>query len=257
MTACQLPNSLWRHSLKSTRSRSIDLSGREPSCVPAILKKLHAGSLSDEVYRFRFGRQWSPISISDALEGGGFEISNRGSGNGYLATKVVPTLPDSVAAEMLVLFVGLNPSPSSVEHGYAFAGKSNRFWPAVYEAGIVSKVRDPIRILETDHVGMTDLAKRATSQASAISANEYKHGFGRLDRLCGWLSPRIVCVLGITGWRLAADNNKLSFGEQPIRLGHRPVYVVHNPSGLNTHVRHDDLVAQFQQIKKLAKAAQN
>ena len=127
---------------------------REPSCVPGILKKLHAGSLSDEVYRFRFGRQWSPISISDVLEGGGFEISNRGSGNGYLATKVVPTLPDSVAAEMLVLFVGLNPSPSPVEHGYAFAGKSNRFWPAVYEAGIVSKVVTQFGILETDHVGM-------------------------------------------------------------------------------------------------------
>ena len=166
-------------------------------------------------------------------------------------TRVLATLPDTVNADMRLLFVGLNPSFHSVRAGYGFASPSNRFWSSVVEAGIITKWRDPEHALKQDRVGMTDLVKRASTRASEITKVEYQEGLARLDRLCRWLSPEIVCVLGITGWRAALEARHLVMGEQPTKLGGRPVHVLPNPSGLNAHTSHADLVKRFRTLLEI------
>ena len=52
---------------------------------------------------------------------------------------------------------------------------------------------------------MTDLVKRATPRADALTTAEYRTGVERLDRLCAWLQPAAVCVVGLAGWRVAID----------------------------------------------------
>ena len=79
---------------------------------------------------------------------------------------------------------------------------------------------------------MTDLVKRATTRASEVSRAEFREGMQRVERLVEWLRPRVVCVLGITGWRAVADG-AATIGLQPARLADVPVYVMPNPSGLN------------------------
>ena len=107
--------------------------------------------------------------------------------------------------------------------------------------------RDPIHAFTVDRVGMTDLAKRATRRADEVSAEEFAHGLNRLSRLVAWLQPTVVAVLGVTGWRVAGRRDAV-MGLQPEPLGGRPVVVLPNPSGLNAHARHEDLVAHFSEL---------
>ena len=51
-------------------------------------------------------------------------------------------------------------------------------------------------------MGMTDLVKRATPQADALSNDEYRNGLARVTQLCEWLRPEVVCFVGLAGWRL-------------------------------------------------------
>jgi len=154
------------------------------------------------------------------------------------------TLADTVGPNMSMLIVGLNPSLRAADAGVGFVSPSNRFWKAAVEAGLISKPRNPPRALEVDGVGMTDLVKRATTRASEVTAAEYRHGLARLDAMVGLLKPAVVCVVGITGWR-AAIGEHVSAGPQGRTVGGRPVYLMPNPSGLNAHTNHKDLVEHF------------
>lgn len=156
------------------------------------------------------------------------------------------SLPDSVGPGMNVLFCGLNPSVHAARAGVGYVGPGNRFWPAVEQAGLVTRPRDPWHALAHDGVGMTDLAKRTTARASEIDRAEFAQGLPRLERLVRWLEPRVVCVVGLSGWRAAVDRRA---GPGPAGdLGGRPVWLIPGTSGLNTHVTQADLVAHLLQL---------
>ena len=95
---------------------------------------------------------------------------------------------------------------------------------------------------------MTDLVKRATKKAGELSTSEFQMGLARLELMVGLLEPDIVCVVGVTGWR-AATGDSAAIGLQDRRLGGRRVYVMPNPSGLNAHTNHEDLVAHFRLVQ--------
>jgi TDG/mug DNA glycosylase family protein len=188
--------------------------------------------------------------VSDVLVGAGFSLQapSRGADSIRVTAKPLRTLSDTVNSDMRLLLVGLNPSFHAADAGYGFAGPSNRFWPAALEAQIVSKERDSIHALQVDRVGMTDLVKKPTSKASELTDKQFRVGLARISRMCSWLRPKAVCVLGITGWRAALGDSKLSLGAQMTRLGGRPVYVLPNPSGLNAHTNHGDMVERFRDL---------
>ena len=206
---------------------------------------------------------WTDERLDDALTGAGFTPLDTHplEGRGLDADRDITlarrerTLADSVGPDMSVLLCGLNPSLHAADAGYGFAGPSNRFWPAALASGLVTVERDPVAALRRDRIGMTDLVKRATARAGELTTAEYSSGFGRLHRLCHWLRPSVVCVVGITGWRAASGDATAGLGLQPIKLGGRPVYVMPNPSGLNAHTNHDDLVAHFEEAQRLADRA--
>ena len=92
----------------------------------------------------------------------------------------------------------------------------------------------------TSGVGMTDLVKRATPRASELGVAEYRAGLDRLDRLCSWLRPEAVVMVGLAGWRAATDR-RATIGWQDRSLGDRPVYVMPSTSGLNARTSLDEL----------------
>jgi double-stranded uracil-DNA glycosylase len=147
------------------------------------------------------------------------------------------TLADAVGPGMRLLLCGLNPSLYAADAGVGFARPGNRFWPAALRAGLVTRDRDPWHALRHHGVGFTDLAKRATVAASELGPGELREGLDRVERLCEWLRPGSVCFLGVTGWRLATGDRGATIGWQDRTCGGRPVYVMHNPSGLNAHAQ--------------------
>lgn len=187
----------------------------------------------------RWFSTWSAERLHDVVHGAGFalqELEQRGHAPGEVDFTVRATrdrsLPDFVTAGMRLLVSGLNPSEHAADAGVGYVTAGNRFWPAALGAGLVSRDRDPRHALHAHGMGMTDLVKAATPRADALTRDEYRDGVARLDRLCDWLEPAAVCVVGLAGWRAAVDR-RATPGWQDRPLGRSPVYVMPSTSGLN------------------------
>lgn len=188
----------------------------------------------------RWFSTWRRERLLDVITGAGFAVDELGEHHEHNETEVRftvrarrdRTLPDTVGPGMRLLVCGLNPSVHAADAGVGFVTSGNRFWPAAVASGLVTRDRDPRHALLAHRVGMTDLVKRATPRADALTRDEYRAGIARLDRLCAWLAPAAVCAVGLAGWRAAVDR-KAQPGWQEGTLGGRPVYVMPNTSGLN------------------------
>lgn len=161
------------------------------------------------------------------------------------------TLADTVGPEMGVLICGLNPSVYSAEAGVAFARPGNRFWPAALAAGMVSRDRDPRHALLAHGIGMTDLVKRPTRRADQLSPNEYRTGVEELERQVRWLRPKVVCFVGLAGWRAAVDRTAVA-GVQRAGFGGTTAYLMPSTSGINASSSLADLTAHLRQALQLA-----
>ncbi len=232
--------------------------GRATSDLPLLLADLH-GSLrvGDEVEVVLAPEPdagWGSERAVDLLVGAGFEAPRPPTGDGGRVTvraTRLRSLPDTVADDMRLLVVGLNPSPASADTGVGYARPGNRFWPAVLEAGLASVDRDPRHALAHHGLGMTDLVRRTTVRADEVDRDEYRRGAARVERLVGWLRPRAVCFVGLGGWRTVVDRHAVA-GVQPDGFGGRPVYVMPHTSGLNAHSRLPDLVEHLRAAGRLA-----
>ena len=180
----------------------------------------------------------TPTRVRDVVVGAGFTPGARrgrdGIGRRTLKITRQRTLPDRVGPDMALLVCGLNPSVYSADIGIGFGRPGNRFWPAALAAGLATRDRDPGDALHRHHVGMTDLVKRATPRADALAVEEYRAGLARVTRLVEWLRPGVVCFVGLSGWRAAADRHAAA-GWQADMLGGTAVYLMSSTSGLNAH----------------------
>jgi TDG/mug DNA glycosylase family protein len=214
------------------------------------------GPLADDDFPGRFFAGWQPEPLRDVLVGAGFgvdELTVETEGREWLHARATRarTLPDFVGPGLQVLVVGLNPSEYAADAGVGFARPGNRFWPAAIASGLVSRDRDPRHALHHHHVGMTDLVKRATPGAATLTREEYRDGFERVGRLVAWLRPRVVCFVGLTGWRAARDP-KATVGIQAEPLAGVATYVMPNTSGVNAHASLDDFIDHFRVVQRLA-----
>lgn len=213
------------------------------------------GLLADDDFPGRFFAGWQPEPLRDVLVGAGFEVDELSEEQErewlHVRATRARTLPDFVGPGLRVLVVGLNPSEYAADVGVGFARRGNRFWPAALAADLVSRDRDPRHALHHDHVGMTDLVKRASPGASTLTGDEYRAGLIRVGRLVAWLQPRVVCFVGLTGFRAARDPKAVA-GVQAERFEGAPTYVMANTSGANAHASVGDFVEHFRAVQRLA-----
>lgn len=226
--------------------------------LPLELAHLHWRSAPGDhlVVQVRAGGEepgWEPDALADVIVGGGFGLDRLDRRTGRLVARVtrIRSLPDTVGACMTLLVCGLNPSQYAADRGVGFARPGNRFWPAAVEAGVLTRPLEPLHALTAHGVGMTDLVKRATPRADMLSADEYRAGATRVERLVQWLQPRVVCFVGLAGWRAAVDRRAGS-GLQPKPFGGRPAYVMPSTSGLNAQTSRSHLVQHLLDAASLA-----
>ena len=146
-------------------------------------------------------------------------------------------LPDVLADDLDVLFVGINPSLYSAAVGHHFARPGNRFWPALHQAGMTSRLlhaSEDHRLPEWGG-GLTNLAARPTAKASELSASELRDGGAILEAVVERHRVRGVAVVGVTAYRQAFRRPKAQIGAQEDTLGGARLWVLPNPSGLNAH----------------------
>jgi len=160
-------------------------------------------------------------------------------------------VPDVIAPDLHVLFVGINPGLYSAYTGYHFARPGNRFWPALFVSGFTDRLLRPDenRELLRQGYGITNLVERPTLAADELSREELLAGRGQFLTKVSKYRPRAVAILGVTAYRIAFESPSADIGLQAERIGRSLVWVLPNPSGLNAHFTPKSLARLFRQCR--------
>ena len=170
-----------------------------------------------------------------------------------LATYRDATVPDLAGPGLRLLFVGINPGLWTAAAQAHFARRGNRFYPALYRAGILDRVIDASAgYTAADHayllergIGITNVVARATARADELDRDELVAGGQALAAKVAVLQPSVVAILGVTAYRVAFARPKAVVGQQAEPLSGVPLWVVPNPSGLNAHSSLDSLAVAY------------
>lgn len=169
-------------------------------------------------------------------------------------------VPDLVGPDPRLVIVGINPGLWTAAVQSHFARPGNRFYPALYAAGIVDHRIDPAAGMTDDDratlmgrgIAITNLVRRATARADELTREELVAGRAELAAFVERHRPRVVAMLGITAYRTAFGAPKAALGRQPADLGPAQLWVVPNPSGLNAHATVGTLAAAYAEPARAA-----
>jgi double-stranded uracil-DNA glycosylase len=170
------------------------------------------------------------------------------------------TVPDLLPGNLRLLFIGINPGLWTAATGAHFARPGNRFYPALYRAGITKSLINPsdgyeeaeIAEMVGSGVGISNICPRATARADELTVEELRTGAVKLHQLVEQRRPPVVAVLGITAFRMAFQQPKAKTGLQESPWSGTALYVAPNPSGLNAHSSLDDLAREYRSIAEAA-----
>jgi TDG/mug DNA glycosylase family protein len=170
------------------------------------------------------------------------------------------TLPDLLPTPTRLLLVGINPGLLSAAVQAHFARRGNRFYPALFGAGVTDRVIDAsagfrdedVRHLEARGIGITCIVPQATARAAELTPAQLRAGAAALRRRVAVVRPRVVALLGVSAYRVAFEAPHAQVGRQPDDWDGAQVWVVPNPSGLNAHATLADLAAAYRAVASAA-----
>ena len=162
------------------------------------------------------------------------------------------TVPDVVAANLRVLFCGINPGLWSGATGRHFARPGNRFWKVLHGAGFTSRVLEPSEEEEllSCGLGITNLSARTTATAAELTKEELREGAVLLEEKVARLRPRFVAFLGMQAYRTAFDRPRATVGLLPEPVADAGAWLLPNPSGLQARYQLADLVSFFEDLRR-------
>ena len=170
------------------------------------------------------------------------------------------TVDDLVGTGLKLLLVGINPGLWTAAVNAHFARPGNRFWPALWQAGIVDRAIDGSRGLAPEDsahlikrgIGITNIVNVATARADELTAAEFRQGGERLRQLVQEYRPPVVAVLGLTAYRQAFARPKAVLGLQAESFEGSQLWLAPNPSGLNAHETVATLATRYGEIAEAA-----
>ena len=143
------------------------------------------------------------------------ELARQARGPGDVSTL---RLPDIIAPDLDVLFVGFNPSVYAALRGHFYARPGNRFYQLLHHAGLTPRRYAPEedRALLDLGIGITDLCPIPTPGVADVPRAVAESGRAALTAKIERYRPRIVCFNGkatyeryfghaLAGWGLQSD----------------------------------------------------
>lgn len=164
--------------------------------------------------------------------------------------------PDLVAADLKLLFVGVNPGRTSAAEGHHFAGPGNHFWRLLHDAGLAPQLFTPEQdkdLLDLG-IGITNVVERASRSESDLAWDELLAG-GRAmrEKVAAW-RPRVVALLGKNVYRAYAGLPRSRFVEWGLQTASQVEgtidYVAPNPSARST-VSYEERLMYFRRLADL------
>jgi TDG/mug DNA glycosylase family protein len=160
-------------------------------------------------------------------------------------------VPDLVAKNLVVLFVGINPGLYTAAIGHHFGRPGNRFWPALHGAGFTPRLLSPFEesLLLDLGFGITNLVERATARADELTDDELRAGGQRLEARVKRWRPTVAAFVGIGPYRIVSGIKDARVGLQKAPFGGSHAWVLPNPSGLNAHYQPAALAEHFGELR--------
>lgn len=163
-------------------------------------------------------------------------------------------IPDLIKNDLLILFVGFNPSIISSQTGHHFANPRNRFWKILKEAGITPRKYSPeedAKLLDLGF-GFTNIVSRPTKAADEISSAEYEEGRTILLEKITRHSPKIVCFVGKGVYVQYSGKRNMNWGVQPESMVEGTIdFVAPSSSGL-VRMKIEEIVSIYKELPALA-----
>jgi double-stranded uracil-DNA glycosylase len=168
-------------------------------------------------------------------------------------------LPARLCPRPRILFVGINPSLTSARVGHHFAGPGNPFYRLLHAAGFVPEpltFADDVRLPEFG-LALTNIAARATREASELTGDDYARGRRLLARTIAAIQPSVVAFVGGTAYRqFFGPSASPGPGPKPERIDGAAVFVVPNPSGRNAaYPGFADKLRWYRRLQRWAEAS--
>lgn len=187
-------------------------------------------------------------------------ISGRRPTKAELVTFQGARVDDVLPKGLKLLFVGINPGLWTAAVNAHFARPGNRFWPALYRSGITSTDVDASKGLpdavrrefERKGIGISNICPIATARADELSKEQLREGGEALRALVQATRPRVVAVLGVTAYRQAFGNAKVSIGKAEDTFEGAELWILPNPSGLNAHETIESLARWYGEAAEAA-----
>ena len=171
------------------------------------------------------------------------------------------TFPDFMPQALVVLSIGINPSPHALRSGYPFAFARNRFWPALNGSRLLAAPLIPglaaMAVLGARYgVGFTDVVKRATPGMKSLQAADYDRdaplllaNIRRHRPAVLWFHGKVAAREFLT--RVSTAGDELRWGEQAQCVEGAQVYISPNPSPANASYSVTDMIASYDGLAAL------
>ncbi|KAM0283913.1 hypothetical protein ACHAQH_002295 [Verticillium albo-atrum] len=115
----------------------------------------------------------------------------------------LPPLPDAMAPNLLILFIGLNPGIQTAATGHAYAHPSNLFWKLLHHSGITSRLlpaAEDRTLPERYSCGFTNIVSRPSRNGAELRNAELDAGVACLEAKIAKWRPEVACIVGKGIW---------------------------------------------------------
>lgn len=163
-------------------------------------------------------------------------------------------LPDVIQPSLRVLFCGINPGLLAAATGHHFAGRGNRFWQVMHEAGFTPHRFAPQDSRDLLHhgCGLTTVVARPTAREDQIDPAEYRAAADAFGGKIARYRPAFVAFLGKPAWAGMLGQREIAWGRQATGFAGATTWVLPNPSGRNRAFTLEQLVEAYRGLRCVA-----
>ncbi|HEX6951591.1 MAG TPA: NUDIX domain-containing protein, partial [Gaiellaceae bacterium] len=158
-------------------------------------------------------------------------------------------VPDVLAPDLRIVFVGINPGRVSAAARAHFANPRNDFWRLLHAAQLTSRLFEPTEqfsLLE-ERIGVTNAAYRTTPGSSDLRRADFAGSEARLERIARELHPSWLAFVGKEAYR-GAFGARPELGLQQQALGSTKLFVLPSTSPANAAVPWDERLRWFREL---------
>jgi TDG/mug DNA glycosylase family protein len=159
-------------------------------------------------------------------------------------------VPDVLAPDLRLVFVGINPGRVSAAARAHFANPRNDFWRLLHAARLTSRLYGPneqFALLE-EGIGVTNAAYRTTPGSGDLRRADFAGSEERLFRLARDLRPRVMAFVGKEAYR-GVFGVRPELGVQPRILVDAGLFVLPSTSPANAAVPYAERLRWFRALR--------